>query len=56
MTPLGFIELFFDDVLVDMIFGYTKFYSHRERAGISFEINNEKKKKKNSLVLQRATA
>ena len=25
-----------------MIFGYTKLYSHREKAGISFEITNEK--------------
>ena len=25
-----------------MIFAYTKFYSHREKAGISFEISNEK--------------
>ena len=42
MTPLRLLELFFDDVLLDMIVGYTKLYSHRERAGISFEITNEK--------------
>ena len=44
-TPLKIIELFFDDVLVDMIVGYTKLYSHREyreKAVISFEIANEK--------------
>ena len=37
VTPL---KLLFDDVLVDLILGYTKFYSHREKAGISFEITN----------------
>ena len=42
MTPLRLIELFFDDVLVEMIFGYTKLYSHREKGGISFEITNDK--------------
>ena len=50
VIPLRLLELFFDDVLVDtcyssmvgMIFGYTKLYSHREKAGISFEITNEK--------------
>ena len=42
MTPLRLLKLFFDDVLVDMIVGYTKFYSHRERADISFENTNEK--------------
>ena len=42
VTPLKLLELFFDDVLVDMIFGYTKLYSHREKAGISFGITNEK--------------
>ena len=42
VTPLRFLELFFDDVLVDMIVGYSKLYSHRERADISFEITNEK--------------
>ena len=42
VTPLRLLILLFNDVLVDMIFGYTKFYSHREKAGISFEITNEK--------------
>ena len=42
VTPLRLLELFFDDVLVDMIVGYTKLYSHREKANISFETTNEK--------------
>ena len=42
VTHLRLLELFFDDVLVDIIFGYTKLYSHREKAGISFKITNEK--------------
>ena len=42
VSPLRLLELFFDDVLVDIIFGCTKFYSHREKAGISFDITNEK--------------
>ena len=42
VTPLRLLELSFDDVLFDMIFGYTKLYSHREKAGISFEMTNEK--------------
>ena len=42
VTPLRLLELLFDDVLVDMIFGFTKLYSHREKVGISFEITNEK--------------
>ena len=29
-------------MLVDTIFGHKKLYSHREKAGISFEITNEK--------------
>ena len=29
VIPLRLLELFFDDVLVDMIVGYTKLYSHR---------------------------
>ena len=40
VTPLRPLKLLFDDVLVDLILGYTKFYSHREKAGISFEITN----------------
>ena len=42
VTPLRLLELFFDDVLVDMIVGYTKLHSHRERADIGFEITKEK--------------
>ena len=42
VTPLRLLELFFDDVLVDMIAGYTKLYSHREKADISFETTNKK--------------
>ena len=42
MTPLRLLKLFFDDVLVDMIVGYTKFCSHREKADFSFEITNGK--------------
>ena len=42
VTPFRLLKLFFYDVLVDMIFGYTKLYSHRKKADISFEITNEK--------------
>ena len=42
VTPLKLLELFFDAVLVDMVFGYTKWYSHREKADNSFETTNEK--------------
>ena len=38
ITTLRFLKLFFDDVLVDMIVGCTKLYSHREQEKISFEI------------------
>ena len=41
VAPLRLLELFFDDVLVDMIVGYTKLYSHREKVDISFEITNK---------------
>ena len=37
VTPLRLFELFFDDVLVDMIVGYPKLHSHREKPDISFE-------------------
>ena len=40
VTLLRLLELFFDGVSVDMIVGYTKLYSHREKAEISFEITN----------------
>ena len=42
MTPLKLLKLFFDDVLVNMIVGYTRLYSHREKADISFKITDEK--------------
>ena len=42
MTALRLLEIFFDDVSVDMIIGYTKLYSHREKADVSSEITNEK--------------
>ena len=40
-TPLRSFDSLFDNALVDMIFGYTRLYGHREKADISFEINNE---------------
>ena len=42
VTPLRLLKLLFDGVLVDMIVGYSKLHSHREKADISFEITNEK--------------
>ena len=42
VTPSRLLELFFDDVFVDMIVGYTKLYSHSEKADFSFETTNEK--------------
>ena len=42
VTPVRLPELFFDDVFVDMIVGYTKLYSHRKKADISFKVTNEK--------------
>ena len=42
VTPGRLIKLYFDDVLVDMIVGYTKLYSQSEKADISFEITYEK--------------
>ena len=42
VTALRLLELLFGDALVDMIVGYTKLYSHREKTNISFEITNEK--------------
>ena len=42
VTSLRLLELFFVDVLVDIIVGYTKLYSNREKVDISFEITNEK--------------
>ena len=42
LTPLRLLKLFFDDLLVDTNFGYTSLYSHREKAGITFETTNDK--------------
>ena len=42
VAPLTILELFFDDVLVNMIAGYIKLYSHKEKADITFEYTNEK--------------
>ena len=42
VTPLRLLELFFEDVLDDMIFRYTKLYGHTEKVDISVEITNEK--------------
>ena len=51
MTLLRLLKLFFDDVLLDMIFGYTRLCSHREKADISFEITNEKIRLFSSMLL-----
>ena len=40
VAPLRLLELFIADVLADIIVYYTKLYSHREKADISFEITN----------------
>ena len=37
---LRLLNLFFDEVLVDMILGYINLHIHREKADISFEITN----------------
>ena len=42
MTAVRLLKLLFNDVLVDMIVGYNKLYSHREKTDFSFEITNEK--------------
>ena len=42
VTPIRFLELFSEDILVDTIFGYTNLYSHTEKVDISSEITNEK--------------
>ena len=41
VTALRLLQLLFDDVLADMIFGYCKLQSHKEKADASFEITNE---------------
>ena len=40
VAPLRLLELFIADVLADITVYYTKLYSHREKADISFEITN----------------
>ena len=42
VIPPPLLELYFFDVLVDMIDGYTRLCNHREKANIAFEITNEK--------------
>ena len=42
LTPVRLLELFSDDTLVNMIVGYTKLYTQREKADIRFEITNQK--------------
>ena len=37
VIPLRLLELFFDDILVDMMVDYTKLHSHREKVEISLE-------------------
>ena len=51
VTLLRLLKLFFVDVLVDHIFGYTKLYSHREKPHISFEISNKKNRFFSSMIL-----
>ena len=53
VTPLRLPELFSDDVLVNMIIGYTKLYNHREKADISLKITNEKSRLFLSILLLR---
>ena len=40
-TPLKLFELFFDDILVYMIVGYSKLHGHRKKECTSCEITNE---------------
>ena len=42
VTPLKFLELFFDDTLNNIIVGYTKLLSHREKEETNLEVTNEK--------------
>ena len=42
IVTVRLLELLFEDVLVDIVFGYTKLYSHREKSDLSFENTNEK--------------
>ena len=38
VTLLRLLKLFFHDKTVGMIVGYTKLYSHKEKADISFKV------------------
>ena len=51
MTLLSLLKLCFGDILVDLIFGFTRLYSRREKADISFEITNEKMRLFSSMLL-----
>ena len=42
LTHLRLLELFFEEILIDMIFGYIKQYGHTENVDISFEITSKK--------------
>ena len=42
VTFLRLVQLFFDDVLVGMIVGYTKLQNHRDKVDVCFEITHEK--------------
>ena len=42
MTPLILLKFFSEDVLGDMIVGYTKLYNHRGKPILMFEVTNEK--------------
>ena len=42
VTPLRLLKLFFGDVLVDMIVGYIKLYSYREKAALVLKLLMEK--------------
>ena len=39
--PHRCFELFFDNILIDMSVGYTRFYGYEEKSDTSFEITNE---------------
>ena len=42
MTPLILLKFVSEDVLGDMIVGYTKLYNHRGKPILMFEVTNEK--------------
>ena len=51
VTPIRLLDTFFHNVLVDMIVGYTKLYSNREKTGISFGIAHKKLRFLLSMIL-----